>query len=252
MYTLLLVDDERDILTNLSTYFPWEKGGFVVAGQVETGQEALRFIQQQLVDLILCDIRMPGISGLEFAKKVQELSLPTRMVFLSAYRKFEYAKEAFRYGVRDYLLKPPNFQELLDCLHRIKNELDAERETYFKNDGALNGTLDPTIQMIRTYLQGNLDHACLQRVASLVGMNPNYLSSFFKERTGVPFSEYLMKLRMEKARQLLMDPQYSVQRVSKIVGYSNVKNFTRAFKYYFGFPPSALWKRIQITSQLGS
>jgi YesN/AraC family two-component response regulator len=240
MYTLLLVDDERDILTNLSTYFPWEKGGFVVVGQVETGQEALRFLQHQPVDLILCDIRMPGISGLEFAKQVKELALPTRMIFLSAYRKFEYAKEAFRYGVRDYLLKPPDFQELLDCLQRIRNELDAERESHPSDGGFLSGTLDPTIQTIRTYLQGNLDHACLQRVASLVGMHPNYLSSFFKEKTGVPFSEYLTKLRMSKARQLLLDPQYSVQRVSGLVGYSNVKNFTRAFKFYFGFPPSAL------------
>ncbi|MCX7787964.1 MAG: response regulator [Spirochaetes bacterium] len=252
MYTLLLVDDERDILINLSTYFPWEKGGFIVVGQAETGLEALRFIQQQPVDLILCDIRMPGFSGLEFAKKIKELGLPSRIIFLSAYRRFEYAKEAFRYGVRDYLLKPPDFQELLNSLYRVRNELDAEREAQSSNDELSTSSPDPTIQAIRAYLQGNLEHACLQRVATLVGMNPNYLSSFFKEKMGIPFSEYLMKLRMGKAKQLLSDPQYSVQRVSKLVGYSNVKNFTRAFKYYFGFPPSSLRRGIQIHPLQGS
>jgi len=245
MYRLLLVDDEPDILKNLAMYFPWEKGGFIVVGQLETGAQALEFLQQQAVDVVLCDIRMPGITGLDFAKTVKELGLPARIVFLSAYRKFEYAQEAFRYGIRDYLVKPPDFQELLECLLRIKKELDWEtqqREALSPSLSLTGQIQDPILQTVTTYLKGNLEHASLQNAAKLVQLNPNYLSTYFKEKSGVSFSAYLMGLRMGKAKQLLSDPQYSVHRVSRIVGYSHVKNFTRAFRSYFGVPPNAVRK----------
>ncbi|GAB4366423.1 MAG: response regulator [Spirochaetales bacterium] len=245
MYRILLVDDEPDILRNLATYFPWEKEGFLVAGQLESGSEALEFLQQQPVEVVLCDIRMPGISGLEFARAVKEMGLPSHIVFLSAYRKFEYAQEAFRYGIRDYLVKPPDFQELLDCLHRIRKELEwetQEKELPYPCASSIEQPKDPVVLTIITYLKGNLEYASLQNAAHIVQMHPNYLSTYFKEKTGISFSEYLNKLRMGKAKQLLTDPQYSVYRVSRIVGYSNVKNFSRAFRSYFGVPPSAVRK----------
>ncbi len=243
MYSLLLVDDERDILVNLATYFPWEESGFVVVGQAETGSEALQILKQQHIDAVLCDIRMPGISGLEFAKTVKEKGYSARIVFLSAYRKFEYAKEAFRYGIRDYLLKPPDFPELMDSLKRVRKELDLEAEEKSGSGGTVQeGPEDPVVRTVSSYVKGNLEHASLHNAAKLVQMNPNYLSTYFKDRFGVSFSEYIMEQRMKKARNLLLDPRYSVQRVSGIVGYANVKNFTRAFRAYFGCPPNALRK----------
>ena len=243
MYSLLLVDDERDILVNLATYFPWEAGNFVVIGQAETGTEALQFLKRQPVDLVLCDIKMPGLSGLDFAKTVKERGIHTRIIFLSAYRKFEYAKEAFRYGIRDYLVKPPDFQELMDSLKRIKKELDLEAEEKSDHGSASKEEpADPIVKTVLAYVKGNLEHASLHNAAKLVQMNPNYLSTYFKEKFEMPFSEYLMDLRMKKAKFLLPDPSYTVRRVSGIVGYANVKNFTRAFRLYFGYPPNALRK----------
>ncbi len=243
MYSVLLVDDERDILNNLAMYFPWQEGGFIVAGKAETGTEALDFLKQNPVDAIVCDIRMPGISGLDFARTVKELGLSTRIIFLTAYRKFEYAKEAFKYGIRDYLVKPPDFKELLQCLLRIKNELDIEKQEKGESDaGSAEGRVDPVIQTVITYIKGNMEHASLQNAAKMVQMNPNYLSTYFKDRVGMSFAKYLRNVRMERAKQLLPDPQYSVEWIGKIVGYSNVKNFTRSFRQFYGFPPGAYRK----------
>ena len=95
--------------------------------------------------------------------------------------------------------------------------------------------------MIRKVLQqinDHIDKASLQYIADSVSMNPVYLSRYFKEQTGVNFSEYLLKKRMELAGYYLSKTTLSITEISEKVGYSNDKNFSKAFKKYFSIPPS--------------
>ena len=124
MYKLLIADDEYEIRNGLGNYFPWNDFGFEVVGQVENGQQALDFLRQNPVDLLLCDIMMPLCNGIEVAKTLFETQSPVKIVFISGYKEFEYARQALIYGVSDYIVKPTKYNELVDVCTKLKQELD--------------------------------------------------------------------------------------------------------------------------------
>ncbi len=240
MYKLVIVDDEAEIRDGLCNYFPWEQLGFEVASQFENGLQALEFIRQNKVDVLLCDIKMPFMNGLELARELKLCNSEVKILLLSGYREFDYARQALEYGVKDYIVKPTKYDELIKVFSKIKMELDKEtnqNETFIHKPAQGSNYNDKIIMTIKGYLQENFQNATLEEAANLVHMNPFYLSKFFKDKTKENFSDYLIAVRMEKAAQLLNDISYKTYEISELVGYSNPKNFTRTFKKYFGKTP---------------
>ncbi len=120
MLKVLLVDDEHFILQGLKVLINWEKEGFVIAGTASDGSEALEFLKNNSVDLILADVNMPVISGLGLLKKIREENLSDAyFVIISGYAEFTYAQEAIRYKCTDYILKPVEREQLLETLHKV-------------------------------------------------------------------------------------------------------------------------------------
>ncbi len=240
MYKLVIVDDEAEIRDGLCNYFPWEQLGFEVASQFENGLQALEFIRQNKVDVLLCDIKMPFMNGLELARELKLCNSEVKILLLSGYREFDYARQALEYGVKDYIVKPTKYDELIKVFSKIKMELDKEtnqNETFIHKPAQGSNYHEKIIMTIKAYLQENFQNATLEEAANLVHMNPFYLSKFFKDKTKENFSDYLIAVRMEKAAQLLNDISYKTYEISELVGYSNPKNFTRTFKKYFGKTP---------------
>lgn len=244
---MIVVDDERTPRDTICSCFPWSELGFAVTAQFDNGKDALDFISTNHVDVVFSDIIMPTMTGLEFAHKIYDSDRQIKIVFLSAHANFEYARKALMYGVKDYILKPAKYNELVDVFTRIRNELDQNREANaIKNVGNAVDSLtehgnfnETVIAMVREYVQKNYKDANLEDVGNLVHMNPNYLSQFYKNHTGENFSDYLMKIRMEKSAELLKDISLKIYDVSDMVGYKNSKNFTRAFKRYYGKTPES-------------
>lgn len=243
MYKVLIVDDEYEIRKGISNYFPWAETGFEVIGEAENGREALKIIQKNHVDVVLCDIKMPVMTGIQLAQILYEQHGNIKIIFLSAYKDFDYAKKALIFGVKDYIVKPTKYKDLLNVFVKIKSELDKE-EVVQEQDRTVKDTMiddtsyhDKMIITIKNMTKSNYQNATLQHVAEKVNMSSSYLSKYFKIKTGENFSDYLLKIKMEKARELLMDIQYKTYEVSELVGYTNPKNFTRAFKKYFGQSP---------------
>ncbi len=146
MLKTLLVDDEHYILQGLKALIEWEKEGFVIAGTASNGSEALEFLKQNQVDLILADINMPEISGLELMQKIRTEKLSEAFfVILSGFAEFTYAQEAIRYKCTDYILKPIEKEQLLDILQKIRT-LTADKEEESK----------VSKKMERAYLEQNL------------------------------------------------------------------------------------------------
>lgn len=245
LYSLVVVDDEAGTRDTLCSCFPWEKLGFKVVFQAGDGQKALDYIRQYPVDVVLCDIRMPVFSGIDLARELYLSKTPTKVVFLSGYREFEYAKKALEFGVKNYILKPAKYEELVNVFSEIKRELDEER--YYKylnvhvsdkkaqNEGF--DLEDEIIKTVKNYVYQNYSKATLEDAAKLVYMNPNYLSYYFKQKTGGNFSDFLTEIRMKNAAKLLKNIDLKIYEVAQMVGYSNAKNFTRSFKKYFGMTP---------------
>lgn len=128
MYSVLVVDDEVRQREAVIKSVNWQNAGFNVVGDAENGIEALEQLEKLEPDLILTDIKMPLMTGLELARKAREVCPATKLVILSGYDDFEYAQEAFKYNVIRYLLKPISAQELGDELVKIKEEMDYEFE----------------------------------------------------------------------------------------------------------------------------
>ena len=128
MYQILLVDDEALIREQVSENVQWEKYGYELAGSCENGKEALDFIDKTPVDVVLTDICMPFLDGMELSEKLSVNYPNIKIIILSGYDEFEYAKKAIRYGVKEYLLKPITASELGDVLCGLKEEMDKERD----------------------------------------------------------------------------------------------------------------------------
>ncbi|MDQ0114291.1 response regulator transcription factor [Paenibacillus harenae] len=116
---VLLVDDEAHITRNLEKVIPWDMLGLTVAGVAKNGVEALELMEQGPIDLLLCDIRMPVMDGLELVRHIRERQIPCDIIMLSGYQDFTYTRAAIQYGVNDYILKPIPYDELTGVIARI-------------------------------------------------------------------------------------------------------------------------------------
>lgn len=125
-YTVLVVDDEETLRRTMIERVDWEAAGFTVIGEAENGVEALDLVELLEPDLILTDIRMPMISGLELAAKVREMRPATQIVILSGYDSFEYARAAIDYNIISYLLKPISSSEMSAALIDIRRKMDEK------------------------------------------------------------------------------------------------------------------------------
>ncbi|MNI00864.1 putative response regulatory protein [compost metagenome] len=265
MYKVLIADDETLDLEGMRMFIPWESLGMEIVGAVTNGFSACELIQTQKVDVLVTDINMPNMSGLELARHVRERYNDVRIVFVSGYRDFHYAKEALSLQAYSYVLKPMNEAELIQSLGRIRIDLDdarmrehTEQEMLRKLSTAapltltevkstqesvervmcINGKNGKLIQEIGSYVRERMDQSLtLREVADEFSFSPNYLGQLFKEATGQTFHEYLVALRMEKAVELLRDPKLRIYEVALRVGYRYMPYFSKQFKETYRTTP---------------
>ena len=237
MYRVIIVDDEEKIRGGIAHLFPWNQMGFQVIGTFANGREALEYVKENSVDVVFSDIRMPIMDGLEMAGRMMEVS-STKIILFSGYQDFEYARKALRSGVSDYLLKPVKYEELQDCLTRIRELLDGEHMDRKTEEAENLSYYERIISVVCQYLDEEYQTATLEQAARLVNLSPNYLSRLFKEHSSLSFSDYLLKTRMENAARMLRDIRYKQYEIAFRVGYDNPKNFSRAFHQYFSMSPS--------------
>ena len=123
MYTVIVADDEEELRQALIRRVDWESIGFQVVGEAENGVEALELVEKYEPDLLLTDIRMPFVSGIELARQVREVQPATQIAFLSGFDDFTYAQQAIQYNIVSYLLKPISAAELTEELKKIKEKI---------------------------------------------------------------------------------------------------------------------------------
>ncbi|KIL42365.1 hypothetical protein SD70_02095 [Gordoniibacillus kamchatkensis] len=129
MFKVLLVDDEAMARTGLRHFFDWDSSGFKIVGEASNGQKALRWIEDQEVDILITDISMPVMDGLELTRWTRKVSPQTKIILLSSYNDFEFAREGIRLGASDYLLKPTLENEnLSQALEKVTRQVIEERE----------------------------------------------------------------------------------------------------------------------------
>lgn len=234
LYRLIIIDDESKILDGLSNIFPWEKVGFHVVGAFTSARKAIDYLEDHSVDIILSDIEMPDMTGIELSKRLMDRE-DVLLVFFSSYKNYEYFRAAIQNHVFDYLLKPVNYAGLLECFEKVKKKLDEQREIQEEVPKEYYAKI---VYEVKQYIQKHLQEPTLEEAAETVMLSPNYLSKIFKEHNGQSFSDTVLFFRMEKARKMLENDQYKGYDIAYYLGYDNPKNFSRAFKSFYNMSPS--------------
>lgn len=261
MYKVIIADDEYMVKLGLKTLIHDETTDFQVVGEAEDGEEALELIDRLQPDLLLTDIRMPVMDGLDLLREVHSKQLRTDTVLVSGYGEFAYAQEALRYGAVDYLLKPIQADALLGLLNRLRDKWVGSAESVH-GDVALSDEPQPDDRASASFLRVETDSChsgykqmvvqalvymeaqfadpqfSLSEVAGHLHISPAYFSFMFKKIEGVPFIQYLTRMRMELAKQMLADFSNKIYVVGYAVGYPEYTHFTKAFKKYAGCSPT--------------
>lgn len=342
MLKILLVDDEKFAIEGLIAMLDWKGFKGELIGTASSGEEAVTLMKTIHPDVIISDIKMGGMNGIELAKIVHEKNEHIQLILLTAHGEFEFARQAIQYGVINYILKPitrEKIRQLNGLLCRITEELSRRRCSYLAAWSAdfkdhLLGTLrqgdrdaldeffkssqfetmmngedcNPAGIQLINYLYAYLHELNLNQraivysrnetmesfldltgrrekmdfimtkyydlltsisqqknshtdaiaayainyirehyedtefnlsaLSYLMNVSLSYLSTVFKQATGNNLSTYVAELRLEKAKQLLLDMQYPISEVSSMCGYSDAKYFAKLFKKKMGSTPS--------------
>ncbi|MCR5148612.1 MAG: response regulator transcription factor [Eubacterium sp.] len=153
MYSVLIADDEKIIRMGLCSIIDWNSAGFNIIGEAANGSEALEFIKNNNPDVVMIDIRMPKLQGLDALKQAREEGFTGKVIVLSGYSDFEYARTAMRFNTVAYLTKPVDTDELLSVLSKIKTDLDQERQQE-ENHSSFMSKARKTL--LRSFLTGEL------------------------------------------------------------------------------------------------
>jgi len=157
LYRILLADDEEEVRKGIIRKINWEQAGFEVAGDAENGQDALEKIEQLKPDVAMIDIRMPYMDGLELSEKIRQRYPSMKILIFSGYDDFEYAKQAIKLKVTEYILKPVNVEELTEILNRVRESLDEEIRQR-RNISLLRESYEKSLPVLRELFLNDMVH----------------------------------------------------------------------------------------------
>ena len=252
MIHLLIADDEaleRETLAQIvARRFEHE----VVIETAENGRKAADTAVLWGTDLILMDIEMPGMNGLDAARAILEQRPECKVIFVTAYSLFQYAHEAMHLGACDYLLKPVDPDETEASIRKAIRQIEAGRrlaelapvqqepETDSDTAGERENDRNALVMAhVRRYMEDNyMFDLSLDSVSEILHISPAYLSAQFKKYQKTNFLDCLTELRINAAKELLADPFRSAAEVASMVGYEDSSYFARAFKKRTGMTPT--------------
>lgn len=236
---LLLVDDEVTMTQIMKESIDWKHLGIQKVFSAYNADEAKDILESSAVDILLCDIEMPGESGLDLIKWMQDVYPEIICIILTGYPDFNYARSAISLGVHQYLLKPVAFEELekavLSAIERIEETIAASNSN---QAGAFEDMTDP-IQTVKEYLEAHYNEVVTRKnIESLVHLNGDYINREFKKCTGYTLMEYIQRYRIIMAKKLLRETGLSMTEISARMGYESPAYFAKIFKKQTSLTPS--------------
>ena len=192
-------------------------------------RQAQDILRSEAISVLLSDIEMPKGSGLRLVEWVREQKFDIIPIFFTSHAVFDYAKQALSLGVTEYLLKPVEKDALNATLAKAV-ELAKPFLTRKSPD---------IISQIKQYIEENLERGWTRNeLAEAIHFHPDYLSHFFKEKTGMSLSDYTMKIRIEHAKNLLLTTEMPVSEIALSCGYGSFAYFSKIFKRFEGIAPT--------------
>ena len=240
MLNVYIADDEVWVTLGLKKLLGKIDIESYVVGIANNGLTAKEEIEMFKPDVVFTDIRMPGLSGLDLLQAIPEVSPETKVVIITGFAEFAYAKEAVQHHAYDYLLKPIKKEDLIRVMTAITNERKDDDEDE-EPAPAYDRMIDNVISDIRDHYTEDIS---LTSLAAKYNISMGHLSKMIKDRLQVNFSDYIASLRIQRAKELLRDESISIQEIAEIVGYNDYFYFTKVFKRVEGISPSKYRKEL--------
>ncbi len=249
MYRLLIVDDEPYIIEGLKRLLDWEKYGFLRVETAVNYHEAIEKAIELKPDLALFDVCIDGARGYDIISRLNALHLPTAYIIISGFDEFEFVRQSFLVGVKDYLVKPIDKTRLQQLVEQvIVNDLHGSLDVANSSDGGVDpvlgveyASLSNLTKKVLLIVQGEFHkNLSLKQIADMFKMNSTYLGQIFIKETKKRFSEYLMLYRLTVAKKRILTTSEKISSIAYGVGYSNLNYFYTQFKSCFGMSPTNL------------
>lgn len=223
----------------------WKQMGFQIAGEARNGKEALDKLENEKFDMVLVDVMMPIMNGLDLLKEIQERKIHIISIIASTYKEFDYVRTGMRLGALDYLLKPVSKEALMGCLSEVRERLEEQHdpvEQIFITCGA--DIKAGFVQKVMGYFRNHHD-VYLGEIAEEFQLSKDYFGKLFKEQMGENFNHFMLQYKMELAKRMLGDYEYKIYEISEKLGYKSTDYFAKLFKEYEGETPIQYRKNIQ-------
>lgn len=248
MLKVLIVDDEPLVRRGIVLGVDWAAMGCVVVGEAANGEEGLSAVERYSPNLIITDVRMPRMDGIEMMNRLREQGCRAHVIVLTAYSDFSYARSALQFGADDYLLKPFRDRELEAAIDKIRRkEREATALTPQEALPLVKGDKSKYVLQALEYIAAHYadQDISITSIAAHLGVSEGHLSHVFKKETSYTIISYLTQYRVHTAMKLLQDCRYKVYEVAERVGYRDVAYFGSTFKKLVGVSPSEYQDRCQ-------
>lgn len=242
MRTLLIVDDEVLIADGLRGMLTEAFGDRLKVICRYSAAAALEAVSGQGVDILLTDINMPGINGLQLHQTLREMYPACQVIYLTGYSDFDYARTALDQQAFAYILKGEGDDVVTSTVERALEKIAgagkaAPAETAAPAEAADRGREDP-IALLQEHIVAHLNEdLSLNRLAEVLHFHPVYMSRVFKEKTGATIGDYINQMRQQRAEDLLVNSHLSVLEISREMGFATDNYFCRWFRKRTGVSP---------------
>ncbi|HWQ05758.1 MAG TPA: response regulator, partial [Feifaniaceae bacterium] len=249
MHSVVIIEDSFPLRQGMILTFDWRALNCFVAGEADNGEDGLRLICEINPEIVITDIRMPGMDGLDMIEEMRKSGGDAVCIVISAYGEFDYAQRAIRFGVSEFLVKPFEMSELNNALknavrraEQIRHMRQIEEKKvmlygdFLAEDGDIKGKYaEQAVNYIKAHFAESIG---IGDIALALSMSESHLSRVFKESMGYTLGEYLVNYRISVACELLRDGNLRVSEVASKVGYGDQRYFSVVFRRIVGMTPN--------------
>jgi two-component system response regulator YesN len=255
MYKLLLIDDEPLIIKGIRSFVDFEALSITEVFEASNGEEALELFQLHLPDMVLADINMPKMNGLDFAVAAKTLKPDVKIAIITGYDYFDYAVTALKSGIDDYILKPVSKKDIGEVLKKLILKIQAahsQSEVSLLLGDLLSKSKIQEDESYKSRIQkeieaniSNIDFS-LTYLSKQMSLSVPYLSSLFKRLYGINFQDYVLTTRLDRAKILLLSTDMKIYEIAAAIGFDDPNYFSASFKRKFNYSPNQFKEKSKV------
>ncbi len=257
MYKLLVADDETIERKVLCKTLKKYVGDICEIYEAKNGKEAIEVFEKEKIQIVILDIEMPGINGLEAARQMRSQNENCVLLFLTAYDEFSYAKQAIAVQALDYLLKPYEEKELIYAVEEATRLVDRNEKIsslgIFQRKKSITELKPEEIRLslvkerIETYIKEHYaEELSMHELSEQMNYSEAYFCKLFKQCFRINFTAYLVAYRVEIAKEMLENTNINIKEIGKACGYTDSNYFSRIFKRVVGCTPTEYRMKIML------